>query len=245
MVALDPFAYSGHARVPRFKLSLTPLVAVIAMLSAALVLGALVSRGFSDNGFRVGSQWAWRFACLVFFAALVGGPACRIVARFHPDFAPPASLSRRLVWGFCASYGVYLLSVFLPHVIHPSAGATMMVLFGGVVALVMALSVVPLARLGRRPVMEKARRALLVTATGYFWLCYAIMALSRISGPHRPDAFYDISLNAMVIGLLIRFADRWLADHPRRTGQARLESVSKSIRPGQTMSNLRQPSVPN
>jgi hypothetical protein len=245
MVALDPAAFSGHARVPRFRLSLTPLVAVIAMISAALVFGALISRGFSDNGFRLGSQWAWRYACFVFFVALVGGPVCRIFARLRPDFPPPASLSRRLVWGFCASYGIYLLSVFLPHVIHPSAGATMMVLFGGLVALVMALSVVPLARLGRRPVMEKARRALLVTATGYFWLCYAIMALSRISGPHRPDAFYDISLNAMVIGLLIRFADRWLADHPRRTGHARLESASNSVSPGQTMSNLRQPSVPN
>ena len=239
MVALDPVAFSSQVRVPKFKLSLTPLVAALAMVSGALVIGALISRGFSENGFRLGSQWAWRYACFVFFAALVGGPACRILARFHPDFTPPASLSRRLVWGFCASYGVYLLSVFVPHVIHPSAGAAMMVLFGGMVAVVMALSVVPLARLGRRPVLEKARRAMLVTATGYFWLCYSIMALSRISGPHRPDAFYDISLNVMVIGLLIRFADRWFSDHPRRA------PLLESVRPAQTMSNLRQPSVPN
>jgi hypothetical protein len=239
MVALDPVAFLGHGKVSRFKPSLTPLVAGIAVISAGLVLGALMSRGFSDNGFRLASQWAWRYACFVFFAALVAGPACRILARFHPDFTPPASLSRRLVWGFCASYAIYLLSVFLPHVVHPSAGATIMVLFGGLVALVMALSVVPLARLSRRPVMEKARRAMLVLATGYFWLCYSIMALARISGPHRPDAFYDISLNVMVIGLLIRFADRWFADHPRRS--PRLEAVC----PEQTMSNLRQPSVPN
>ncbi len=69
---------------------------------------------------------AWRYASVVFFAALVAGPALRIAARF--THAPTSeALSRKLVWGFCASYGVYLLSVFLPNVIRPSAGATLMV----------------------------------------------------------------------------------------------------------------------
>jgi len=122
-------------------------------------------------------------------------------------------LSRRLVWGFCASYGVYLLSVFLPNIIRLSAGATLMVLFGGLVAGIMALTVAPLERLNFRAPVQKTRRALLVTAAGYFWLCYSIMALARLSGPHRPDAFYDVSLGVMVVGLLVRFADRWLSDH--------------------------------
>jgi hypothetical protein len=143
---------------------------------------------------------------------LVAGPAVRIAARFFPGLTVPEALSRKLVWGFCASYGVYLLSVFLPNVIQLSAGAALMVLFGGSVVLVMAATVAPLKRLGADAIIpEKVRRVFLGTATGYFWLCYSLMALARISGPHRPDAFYGISLCLMVAGLLARYADRWLS----------------------------------
>jgi hypothetical protein len=50
---------------------------------------------------------------------------------------------------------------------------------------------------------------MLATAAGYFWLCYALMALARISGPHRPDAWYGFSLVLMVAALLARYADHW------------------------------------
>jgi len=135
---------------------------------------------------------------------------CRIAARLFPRRSPPDSLSRRLVWGFCISYGIYLLSVFIPNVIQPSAGAALMVMFGGGVVLVMAVTAAPLARLGRPPVLpNNIRRVLLGTAAIYFWLCYSLMALARISGPHRPDDYYGISLCLMVVGLLVRYADRW------------------------------------
>jgi hypothetical protein len=231
MVALGHTALFGHVKVPRLKFIMTPLVAGIALMAGALVLGAVLARGFSENGFRLGSQLAWRYAFFVFFAALLAGPVCRMTSHFLPGVAPPESLSRKLVWGFCASYGVYLLSVFLPNVIRPSAGATLMVLFGATVVLVMALTVVPLKRLGGMPVFEKARRAMLGAAAVYFWLCYSIMALARLSGPHRPDAFYDISLSLMVVALLVRYADRWFAVHRLSNSQ------------GRTMSNLRQSSV--
>jgi hypothetical protein len=233
MVALDNTALLGEVRVPRLRLFLTPLVAAIALGCAAVGIWALVSRDFSDNGFRLASQLAWRYAFFVFFLSLVGGPICRIAERFVAGFKAPPDLSRRLVWGFCASYGIYLLSVFLPHVIDPSAGAALMVLFGGLVVAVMAVTVAPLTRRNDKPVLAKARRALLVAATCYFWLCYSIMALARLSGPHRPDAFYDIGLSLMVVGLLVRFADRWFSDFPRPAGSE------------QTVSNLRQVSLRN
>jgi hypothetical protein len=212
MVALEHPAFFSHGKVPRLRLSLGPLVGSIAVIALALVLGAILFRGFGENGFRLGSQLAWRYASFVFFAALVAGPACRVAARFFPATTPPASLSRKLVWGFCASYGIYLLSVFLPNVIRLSAGATLMVLFGGGIALVMAVTAAPLKRLGDRVIIpEKVRRVLLGSAAVYFWLCYCVMALARISGPHRPDAFYGISLCLMVAGLLARYADRWVS----------------------------------
>jgi len=40
---------------------------------------------------------------------------------------------------------------------------------------------------------------LAAAAAVYFWLCYCLMALARISGPHRPDDYYGLSLCLMVI----------------------------------------------
>ena len=216
MVALDNSAIFGSvSRSPRLKLTMGPLVGGIALTATLLVLGTIVARGFGENALRLGSMLAWRFACLVFFAALVCGPACRIASRFfHTDCHE--SLSRKLVWGFCASYVVYLVSVFLPNVIRLSAGATLMVLFGGTVAVIISATVAPITRHGRALIGEKTRRTLLATAAGYFWLCYALMALARISGPHRPDAWYGFSLSLMVAALLVRYADHWFGQ-PRQT----------------------------
>ena len=213
MVALDNSAIFGSVhKVPRLRITLAPLVTGIAALAVALVLGALVARGFAENGFRLGSQLAWRYTCIVFFIALSCGPVCRIAARVFNTPCPEA-LSRKLVWGFCASYGVYLLSVFLPNVIQLSAGASLMVLFGGTVAVIMAATIAPIKVRGRVLIGERTRRAMLGTATIYFWACYALMALSRISGPHRPDVWYGFSLSLMVVALLLRYADRWFG-HP-------------------------------
>lgn len=212
MIALDGRAHFGRSGFLRDFPGLRAgrLVRSIALVAAALVLITLLVSGFSENGFRLGSRLAWRYASLVFFAALVTGPAMRVAVRFFP--AAPQNLSGQLVWGFCASYGIYLLSVFVPNVIALSAGATLMVLFGGGVALVMAATATPLKGAGEKPLMpEKIRHALLGTATAYFWLCYSVMALARIYGPHRPDAFYGFSLCLMILGLLARYADRWIS----------------------------------
>jgi len=217
MIALDSAALFGQIRRLRVpltlnSLTLAPLVTSLGAGAAALVLGAIIFRGFSENGFRLGSQLAWRYTSLVFFAALVAGPICRIAAHFFPQLTPPPSLGRKLVWGFCLSYGVYLLSVFLPNVIQLSAGATLMTLFGTGVVLVMAATAAPIKRLGGKTILpEKFRRVLLGIAVIYFWLCYSAMALARISGPHRPDDYYGISLCLMVLGLLARYADRWVS----------------------------------
>jgi hypothetical protein len=211
MVALDNSSLLGSAGKAVPRINLGPLVGGIALACLMLVVGAVLWRGFAENGFRLGSQLAWRYTSFVFFIALAAGPAARMMARIVPGFSAPESLSRKLLWGFCASYAVYLLSVFLPNVIRLSAGATLMVVFSSGVVLVMAVTARPLKRLGGTVLIgPKTRRVLLRTAAMYFWLCYALMALARISGPHRPDAYYGISLCLMVAALLLRYADHWL-----------------------------------
>ena len=228
MVALDNHAMFGSGKVPRLRVGLAPLVSAIALVAVAVVLSAILMRGFAENGFRLGSQWAWRYTFFVFFAAMVAEPIGRLAARLFTSFTWPESLGPKLIWGFCASYGVYLLSVFLPNVIQPSGGATLMVMFGATVVAVMALTAAPLKRQngnqgGKTLIGERTRRAMLGMAFIYFWSCYSVMALARISGPHRPDAFYDISLSLMIVALLVRFADRWFRLHE---AEPKLENAS-------------------
>jgi hypothetical protein len=207
MVVLDNSAVLDRQKVPLPKISLPAAVAFAAM---AIVIASWAVRGFSDNGFRLASQNAWRFAALVFFAALMVGPLGRLV----PALRRLEGQSRFLTWGFCASYGVYLVSVLLPNGIGAAPGAsiavTVFILFGGGVTLVMALARSPhmAERIG-----PAAQRALLGVSVIYFWLCYALMGLAHLSHPHRPDAFYGYSLSLMIVALLACFADRFRAEH--------------------------------
>jgi hypothetical protein len=56
---------------------------------------------------------------------------------------------------------------------------------------------------------DRASRAVLGMALIYFWLCYSLIGLAHISGPHREDRFYEASLILMVVGLLARFSGRF------------------------------------
>ena len=60
---------------------------------------------------------------------------------------------------------------------------------------------------------EKARGAMLGVGMACFWLTYSLTGLARISGPHRPDAFYGFSLSLMLVALLLRFADRFVGEN--------------------------------
>ncbi|HUO03396.1 MAG TPA: hypothetical protein VMU31_11490, partial [Rhizomicrobium sp.] len=61
----------GHPRIPLWGL--------IALAATLVVLGGFAARGFDENGLRFGNQLAWRFACLVYFVAVIAGPVTRLV----------------------------------------------------------------------------------------------------------------------------------------------------------------------
>ncbi len=189
-----------------------PLWGIIAAAAALVFVGGLAARGINDNGLRFGSQLAWRFACVVYFAAIVADPVTHLVPflgayRMGKD-------NRQLLWGFCASFGVFLTSILVPNTFAlPSPGREgltvgmgLFVLFGAGLTMVVAYAAVP-----HRNLNESARRTILGAGLSYFWAAYALTALSRLSGPHRPDMFYGISLTLMVTALLLRFADRFVA----------------------------------
>lgn len=198
--------------LPRANPMRVPLWGVIAMAAALVFVGGPAVRGISDNGLRYGSQLAWRFACVVYFAAIVGGPVTRLLP-FLSAYRSGKD-NRQLLWGFCASFGVFLASILVPNTfVLPSPGREgftvgmgLFVLFGAGLTMVVAYAAVP-----HRNLNEGARRTILGAGLSYFWAAYALTALSRLSGPHRPDMFYGISLILMVTALLLRFADRFVA----------------------------------
>jgi hypothetical protein len=197
----------------RFTLARFTLAGWIALAAAVLVAGTIAVNGFSGNALRLGSQTGWRFAGLVFFAVLVAAPAGQLAGRYWPAARRLESCAPQLIWGFCASYGIYLLAILVPNGVHLSTGALLFVLFGAGVISVMAATAAPLYLIyGGAPLIgTKVRRTLLGTALVYFWLCYSLMALEHIGGPHRPGGYYDFSLLLMIFALLLRFAGRWAA----------------------------------
>lgn len=217
MVVLDNSAVFQTEKVP-VRLPKISLPAAIGLAAVAIVLGSLVARGFSDNGWRLASQNAWRFGAFVFFALLVSGPLGRLI----PGLRPLAKATRFLGWGFCASYGVYLAVTLLPTAFGPGGMAdgqsfamSLFVLFGAGITLVMAYVLVPGGKAG-----EPVRRTLLSLSAIYFWLCYALMGLAHLSHPHRPDGFYGLSLSLMIAALLLRFADVYATGLRHRAGRS-------------------------
>ncbi len=228
MVALESLAALGQRRMSHIRAALDKhaldrfaLPGAIGLTAGVLVSGTIVVNGFSENGFRLASQMGWRFTSIVFFAVLAACPTGRLAGRFIPALRVLESITPELIGGFCVSYGVYLLAILVPNAIHLSTGALLFVLLGALVISVMAAAAPPLHTVrDESPGFAvqagglKMRRSLVGVAMAYFWLCYSLLALARIQGPHRPDAYYGISLLLMLLGLLLRFADRWFGPAP-------------------------------
>ena len=84
-------------------------------------------------------------------------------------------------------------------------------IFGAALTMVVAYVASPQRGLG-----EPSRRAIMGAGLSYYWLAYTLTGFSRLSGPHRPDVFYGWSVMAMLVALLLRFADNVIAKKTAR-----------------------------
>jgi hypothetical protein len=204
--------HTNPAAAPPLLNVKVPLAGMAGLAASLLALGAMAIHGFDQAGIGLAGQLTWRFASFVFFAAAIAGPLGRLMP--FTLFKTLYALRRQLIWSFCASYGVFLATLLLPNslggVTHDDATAGMIffAMFGGTAMAVMAYAA---SRDAKARFGEKSRRAFLCIAAAFFWLTYTLTGLAHISGPHRPDAFYGMSLLLMILALLLRFADRFVA----------------------------------
>ena len=217
MVTIEQHAaLSGRIVIPRL-----PGWIVIAILAAFAGGAGLAARGFTESGWRLGSELVWRSPCFVFFAAIIAGPLARLIP-WQP-LREACENRRQLVWGFCASFALYLAGLRMADLAAYGSRAAVMAGIG-LFDLAGAVLLVIIACTASRHVAffldERVRRILLGASLWCFWLAYALTGLEHISGPHRPDAFYGVSILLMIVALLLRFADDFAANIFRRPNPA-------------------------
>ena len=212
-----PLTFHGAAVFQGLAQRRFPLWGLIALAAILVSLGGIAARGFDENGLRFGNQLAWRFASLVYVAAIIAGPVMRLIPWARLRRA--ADVERQLIWGFCAGIGVYLASLIVPNTLTPPSldhegltfGMALFAIFGAALTMMIAYVASPQRGLG-----EQSRRTILGTGLSYYWLAYMLIGLSHLSGPHRPDGFYGFSVMLMLAALLIRFADNFITKKHQR-----------------------------
>ena len=215
LVAIEQNAVLSEKRFTVPRLPGWAIIAVLAVLTGGF---GLVAQGFTADGWRAGSELVWRFSCFVYFAAVIAGPLARLIP--WQRWREVCENRRQLVWGFCASFTVYLASLYAPDLFAlPDRGGSItgisgFDLFGACLIMLIAWAGSHHAALF---LGEKMRGVVQGSGLFCFWLAYAFSGLAHITGPHRPDAFYGFSLLLMIVALLLRFADHFvakiLADH--------------------------------
>jgi hypothetical protein len=203
---------------PAFQLGRrkTTLALSGAALGLAVAIFAFLAHGRDANAARFAATTVFRASSLAFLLFYLAGP----VARLIPSLPTLAVARERtgLALAFAAFYVVFLVCALSPDYLagaHVPLATVVFAIFSTVIlGVILAGERSGLADASWRP----ALRAMETVGVAYFWMVYAVNDLDHLSGPHRPDGYYGLSLSILVGALLIRFADSFWQrySHARR-----------------------------
>ncbi|HWA92766.1 MAG TPA: hypothetical protein VG889_22220 [Rhizomicrobium sp.] len=186
--------------------------ATLALSGTAIGLGVAIAsflwHGGDGNAARYAAQMVFRAASIAFLVYYLAVPLARLVRT--PATLALARQRTGLALAFVCIYAVFLGCTLAPdymsHARVPLATLTFCAFSGLVLAVVLAGEYAGRAAPGWR----SAWRAMETLGVAYFWLVFAVDDLNHIAGPHRVDHYYDVSLLAFTLAVLVRFADSFV-----------------------------------
>jgi hypothetical protein len=192
---------------PLFKLGRrkTTLALSGAVLGLAIAIAAFMLHGGDANAARFAATTVFRVSGFAFLLFYLAGPVCRLVPS-----RPTRIVARErtgLALAFAAMYVVFLLCAVMPDYLAGTNLPLATLAFAAFSTMILAV-IIAGERAGLADASWRlALRAMETVGVAYFWAVYAVDDLSHMSGPHRPDGFYGVSLSILVAALLVRFAD--------------------------------------
>jgi len=198
----------GYAAVLQPGRRKTTLALSGAAAALAVAIVSFLVHGGDQNAARFAALMVFRASSVAFLLYYLATPLAGLVRT-----GAVLSFARQrtgLALAFVCAYAVFLGCALAPdylsgaHIALPTLAFS---IFSGVI-----LAVVVAGEFAGRVDAEwrPALRAMECVGVAYFWLVYAIDDLDHISGPHRPDYFYNVSLLVLVLALLMRFAGNFL-----------------------------------
>ena len=174
-------------------------------LALATAIGAFLLHGGDANAMRFATQTVFRASTVAFLLFYLATPLGHLIPS-----RPTLVLARErigLSLAFAGMYAVFLVCAVAPdyfagtHI--PLATLTFTAFSAIILAVVLAGERAAHADASWRP----ALRTMEIIGVAYFWAAYAVNDLDHMSGPHRPDGYYGLSLTILVLALFVRFAD--------------------------------------
>ena len=192
---------------PVFKLGRrkTTLALSGAVLGLAVAMIAFGLHGADANAARFAATTVFRVSGIAFLLFYLAGPASRLI----PSWATRTVARERtgLALAFAAMYVVFLLCALAPDYFAGTRLPLATLAFAVFSTMILAV-IIAGERAGFADASWRlALRAMETVGVAYFWAVYAVDDLGHMSGPHRPDGFYAVSLSILVAALLVRFAD--------------------------------------
>jgi hypothetical protein len=206
MVALDNAP--DHTSAFAIETSSGSRLVLATAAGAALAAAIGYVLGEDGTGWALASDWASRFALLVFVAAMIAEPAGRLIPS-HAT-ARLAEARTALLMGFIAAMIVSLGCVLAPWLLGGIALGAPTVVYCVMSAMILTVLLFAIHPGTVRLIGAPSWRALQSVAAAYFWSVFALSAMGRVIGPHRPDMWPGFALLLLTAAVLLRFADAFL-----------------------------------
>lgn len=191
-------------RKVRVETTHTGQIVLVALLGSVLLAAGAMFLG-QGAGWRDAAEMTFRLSVLLFVAAMVVEPLARLIPAM-----PMRAIARErgsLILAFAMAAIVSLACILAPAYLGVEKMSAPTIFYTGLTAAILIVMLFSAHPATIRFLGAPAWRTMQRIATAYFWLVFTLTGIDHIVGPHRPDAWYGLSLLLLTGALMIRFID--------------------------------------